>query len=223
MSADTPASPTSETGVPGPAAAVPARPSGPSRRAIGAVATVVVVAVVVVILFAGLIPGIHPFGNNGGSSSPGATTEAGSFAAAQKFANGVSGGPWALGGAIGSDYTLGVTDSSSSFENSTCPLEDSGISTLTLPGYNGSYSTGYAEAWLFLFASTSSSAHLFLVAQNGVVSELGEVTAAACYSTLVALPSGLTSSTAAASAAASNSNVTAFVSTHPHANATYQL
>jgi len=201
-----------------------ARP--PPRGSLSRFGLIVVVAVVVVLVVAALLL-VGNLGGPGSSTGPAAEVSEQSAAnAAAKYAAQVPGGPWNLTGAQGVESTANVSSPVAGlFGNTSCPLEGSTISELTVPGFNGTYSNGLAEAWLFVYVSTNGTgATLILFAEDGGVSEVGEITTPGCIVTpFHALPSDLIDSTAAARAAVATANGTAFVSEFAQANATYYL
>jgi hypothetical protein len=195
--------------------------SGVSRAALGAIAAIVVVVVIVSALFlTGVIPG---FKSSSGAGSNGTSSEQAAASAAQTFANNTAGAPWSLVEAEGIDSTATQSIAVANFTNTSCPLVDSAISTITIPAYTGSYSSGVAEAWIMFYVS-STNTHLALLVQNGVTTEIGEVTAPNCHTNLdVAIPYGNYDSIKAGQALAAVTNVSTFIATHPQANASYLL
>jgi hypothetical protein len=222
--------PPAVVGTPGtpPPSTPPTPRKGLSRPVLIEIAAVVIIIVVVLaLLLAGIIPGLHTGSSSGGTAS-GTATEQSAESAAATYAAGVSGGPWSLYIADGVDTTVGsnTSVSSSGLGNASCPLTGSKVTNLVLPGYNGTYSDGLAEAWLMGFlSSTGTGAGLFLFVQNGAAADLGEITAPGCVKNSGAspLPGGLIDSTTAASDAVATSNGSKYVSAIAHSNATYEL
>ncbi len=200
-----------------PGTAPPTRKS--SRGALGAVVAVVVIVVIVVaLLLTGVIPGLHS--SSPGSSSSG-TGQGTASQAAQKFANGTSGGPWSGFEIIGVDSTIGETVESANLTNASCPLQGGSVSAITVPAYTGAYANGAPQDWLFGYESTSAATTLLVWVHGGTATGLGELTGSTCALRAPLLPTNLISSSAAASDAVATSNGTKFVDTFASANATY--
>jgi len=182
---------------------------------------VVIILVVVALLLAGLIPGFHLGGSS--TSSSGLTTEQSASSTATSFANGITGAPWSLKFASGMDSTTGWTNNVSTYSNSSCPLHGSTISKVNYPSYTGSYSTGLAHVWLFVFTSTGG-AQLILVVQNGSAVEAGQTIGPGCVpGGLATLTGSLVDSSAAAQAAVATPNGSKYVSEVAESNASYFL
>jgi hypothetical protein len=189
---------------------------------------VVVIIALLALMLAGIIPGLITSSSPGGGGSSGRTSEQSAASSATAYADNVSGGPWSLYIAAGVDSTVRANTSVSSIGlgNASCPLTGSKVTNLVLPGYNGTYSDGLAKWWLMGFLSSmGTGAGLFLFVQNGVVEDLGEITAPECVKNSGAspLPSGLIDSTTAAVDAVATPNGSKYVSAIAHSNATYEL
>jgi len=177
--------------------------------------------VVIALLLSGVIPGFHLGGNSSSPSGP--TTEQSAASTATSFAGGVSGAPWSLKFAGGTDSIYGESTNVSSFSNATCPLHGSTTSKVTDPGYNGTYSTGLADVWEFVFTS-AAGAQLIIVVQNGAAVEAGQTTGPGCVpGGLTTLSGNLIDSSAAAQAALGTANGAKYASTVVHSNASYYL
>jgi hypothetical protein len=211
-----------------PPSATPIPRKALSRPMLLVVTTVVVVVIVVLaLLLVGIIPGLHTSSSSGGVTFS-TTSEQSAASTAASYASGVSGGPWSLVDASGVDTTTTMNSSVAAlgFGNSSCPLTGSKVTNLVVPGYNGTYSNGLAEAWLMALASsTGTGAGLFLFVQNGAVEDIGEINAPGCVTgPLVApLPGGLIDSPAAAQKAVATANGTRYVDAYARSNATYAL
>jgi len=219
-----PTSPAPTSPPPGPAPGTPATGGSKSKRtvAIAVVAIVIVVLLVVSLALAGVL---HLGGGGSSGSTANTSTEESAAATSGNLASGISGGPWSLVDAFGSDSTTTVThNASSAFPgNATCYLQNGTISSVTVPAYSGNYSNGMAQLWLFEYYHADHA--LLIVVQNGAAHEVGEVGGPGCYFTgaPTLLPSGLVDSSAAAQAAVRTSAGASFARTYASANATYSL
>ena len=191
--------------------------SGKSRSRIwNAVAAVAVVLVVVLVYVLSASP------SSGGGTAGGLSSEQGAVSSAAPFANGITGGPWQLAWARGylGGGPLNVWDVIPGAPP--CVLHNGTVTSFPAPAVNGSYSLGYAEAWILEYVNPATGSSLALLVDGGAVAEMGEIRGPGCLLGS-ALPSGLTDSTTAAQAVGRTSNATAFVTAHPKANATYVL
>jgi hypothetical protein len=206
----------------------PAPGNGAPRSTSLVIAAVAVTAVVLLaLLLGGVFPGVtsNPSGHSG---PPGTSSERSAEEVAATYAEEVAGGPWSLSDAAGIDTTVGFDLSNHTFPlgNASCPLSGTSITSVDVPGFNGTYSTGFAEAWLVAFYSAmGAGAALYLIVHSGSVGEIGEIRGGGCVPATVAepLPSGLIDSTDAASAAVATANGSSYVAAHPRSNASYEL
>jgi hypothetical protein len=199
---------------------VPSRPRGVRKVAWPFAVVALAVGVALGLLLAGVVPPLH-VGSNPASSTPsGGTTELSAAPVAERYAGNVTGGPWSLYYAVGIDATLGLRGP----YDLGCALTGSTTQNLTLPGYNGSYATGLAQAWIFGFHPTNGSdVSLFLAVTNGSVTELGKGGSTCGLGGFEALPTGLLDSSAAAQAVVATSIGASYVAAHPTSNASYAL
>lgn len=201
--------------------ATPSRPRSSSpggRRRWIIIAATAIVALVIIASVA--IVGLSPT-SKGGTVGP--LTERSAATLADQFASKIQGGPWAVLQAAGNDLTLGETvalsPQSISYE---CPPNLT-TQQVTVPGYNGSYSTGLAEIWwVTLVSGTSAAARLYVAVQNGSAYEVGMGKAPTCPP-VSPLPGGLVDSATAASAAFATRDGQEFLANVTHANASYEL
>lgn len=192
---------------------------------VGVAVIVIVVAVVVGLLLAGVIPGLHS-SSGSGNGSPTATSYSESEPVARTAADHM-GGTWTTFFAGGADSTTSVTlpNLTSQFLGSDCPLIDTPSTSPTLSAYTGAYSTGLMTGWIFGLYSTSPSALMILMVEDGQATLLGEVTASTCvgdFSDVTALTAtSVVDSTTAAGAVASAA--ASFVSANPTASSSVVL
>jgi hypothetical protein len=193
-------------------------------RILGGIVAIIVVAVLLVaLLLSGVIPGLDLGGTKGSGASV-TSDEAAAAATGQSYANGVAGGPWSLVEAQGVDTTVGDDLPVSDFGSASCPLTGSTVTAVKIPAYNGTYSTGMAEAWLLFFASTTgASANLVLDVENSVASEIGEASGPGCFALGPPIPGGVVNSPTAAATVGATPNGSAYFLGHAHSNATYYL
>jgi len=190
-----------------------------------AVATVVVV-VIVVLAVVRLLPA-----GGGGTGLPAVLSvlpepSNTAMSTGWSLANNTSGGPWTPELAEGWDNTEGLSQVPSSVAgNASCPLEGAAISRYGVLGYNGSYSTGYAEGWFWLFTSPyDGGSNLFVWVGDGTAYEIGTLVGGSCVLVRPIVETGTVyTSTGAASAGASATNYSRFARTYPTANASYLL
>lgn len=196
------------------------------QRLLGIFTGAIVVIVVISLVITGAIP-LIPI--EGGGHALGPTTEQSALPLAATYAINVSGGPWALQEIVGFDTTLDMT---LLLGRTPCPLGGPRLANFTLPGYNRSYSTGLAEAWLFEFVSLSApSAALLLLARSGTIEDLGKLPSPVlaielpdCITTWpYPIPVGAYNGPAAALAVTATPNGSIYVASHLHQNASYDL
>jgi hypothetical protein len=140
------------------------------------------------------------------------------------LANNTTGGPWTPYMAEGWDNTLGLDQVPSGIQpNASCPLENAAISRYGVLGYNGSYATGYAEGWFWVFTSPNEGAtDLFVWVGDGIAYDVGAFVGSVCAPFLPVVEMGMSfTSTGVASAGFTATNYTRFAATFPTANASY--
>ena len=93
----------------------------------------------------------------------------------------------------------------------------SGPSTVSVPGFSGSLTSGDSAFWFLIYNQTGySSNHVAVTVSDGTGSVLGSITGSSCSITQFVDLNGVTLLTSAQAVAAANSggNVTAFVNSH---------
>ena len=200
----------------------PGRPPATGRRlVIVLVAITVVLVVVIASVFVFVLPSLttHP------SSSIPSSTDVAPLSMAENYSKSVSGGPWSLVFASGQSWALGTSLQAAEFSNPACtPLGDD-FTSLQVPGYNGSYSTGHAEVWAFTFNSTGPKPGVLeLLVYDGKVYDLGTTTGPGCVGAWpISVPSTVIDSGAAAQAAFSVDPLASFRANISTANVSYEL
>jgi hypothetical protein len=191
------------------------------------VAGVVVVVIVVLVLglfLSGILsfPGAKSSSGSGGSS--GAMTYAQAEPAASSTAAGFSGGGWALLEASGYDSSLAGNLPFAGVASGTgCTFTPVPGSTgdLTFPAFTGSFTSGTAPSWAFLFRNATGYVAVVTVTEGGG-SVLGTISpACGAFGIILPVPSVVVNSPIAVSAVAGN--VSTFLKAHPNANETFSI
>jgi hypothetical protein len=200
---------------------IPPSSSQKSRRWLGVVA-VVAVAVIVVIAAIIVLGGIGP------TSKPATSVDATSYAEAlptAEHALNTSGGrSWSLIVAIGESTTVGYNLSNFFGGGGLCPATHAQFSYLDVSGFNGSYTSGQVELWIFAFNSSEPSpVETEVWVYNGVAYVAGEVSGDCVSDIGYTFPSDTIDSTTAAAAAFKASWFTPMVRNVSTANVTYEL
>ena len=174
-------------------------PHRPFLRRFWPVLVAVVVVVVVLAYFA--LAGI---GSSGGSAGVSFATANGM---ANKSASGVPGGPWGLVTAIGYAPRVASQTNSSSSIGSGCTVSPPGSgsipTTVSIPSFSGSFSSGNALWWGLFYYQPSTQQVLVVEVTNGAATPL-LIASGSCVSTfqdLSPIPAGVVDSSTAASAA----------------------
>jgi len=177
--------------------------------------------VVAAALFVVVLPSL----NSQTASSIPVVTDVAPLAMAESFSARATGGPWSLAIAGGYDTTLGVNLTETTFSISGCPFHGGNFRYLRVPGYNGSYSMGLAEFWLFVYTSTGSTpGALWLVVYDGSLFNVGETNSTGCApSPALSVPSDVIDSAVAAKFAFSSPQLSSFLRNVTTANVTYAL
>ena len=188
---------------------------------------VAAVLVVVLLLLVVILPSLSTSSGSPGSGG-GLASEQTAAAIAGSFTNRLAGGPWQLVDAFGSLTTTETVVSISNLfpSNASCPLLDQTVASVELAPFNGTYESGLAEAWVFLYwaSGVGGNSALGIFVQSGSAVELGEESGAGCYiTTPLTLGTDLIDSTAAAQAAVATASGSTFIAAVHHANATYSL
>lgn len=196
-------------------------------RARTVIAVVAAVLVVVLLLLVVILPSLSTSSGSPGSGG-GLASEQTAAAIAGSFTNRLAGGPWQLVDAFGSLTTTETVVSISNLfpSNASCPLLDQTVASVELAPFNGTYESGLAEAWVFLYwaSGVGGNSALGIFVQSGSAVELGEESGAGCYiTTPLTLGTDLIDSTAAAQAAVATASGSTFIAAVHHANATYSL
>ena len=187
---------------------------------VGAVAAAVVV--VLALYFAGLIP----YGPHGGSSpaSPQPMTSSSAGPIAQRMATSLGAGK--LDGVLGISPTSSFAAKLSNL-SSTCPLGGPDRSAPTIAGSTGNYSSGAAEAWVFVFFSVTNWTVSLIEVAGEQAHFLGSYSGEGCvgsFASLDPLPTTYGSSVEAAQTAdREGPGVGSFVARHSAAAAEYVL
>ena len=190
---------------------------------IGVVVIVIVVLVLGLFLF-GLLSfsGMKSSTGNGGTS--GAMTYLQATPVASSQVAGFSGGGWALLEASGYDSNQAANlPFGGTLSGTGCaftPLPGS-TGTISFPAFTGSFTSGTAPSWAFLFRNASGYVAVVAVTEGGS-SVIGTISSACgLFGLILPVPSGIVNSPGAVSAVASN--ISAFLQAHPGANESFAL
>ena len=185
------------------------------------VQVVVVVVVVTVVLLALVLAGIIPLSTNGNGTAVAAQSSSDALTAANAFANGISGGPWYPSQLAGIDLTTSYSNNTTPTPPSGCTVQN--FSGLTVPAYDGNYSNGKLGTWAVVYTNAGGTAELYVLVQNGQAKEVELIGGATCSLSMAKLPGTFISSTDAAAAVLTSSNVSTFVQSHASASAEFVL
>lgn len=180
-----------------------------------AIAIVVVVVIVLAALLLGLVPGVHLFGSSSSATSVSSSSSA--LGPASALAAEHDAGALVLVAGISTTYSFQF-GKLSGLTGASCPVTDPLSTNLTVPGENGSYSSGEAPVWLFVYYNATALTQSLIAVLGSTAYFLGALSGASCVDrTLASLPATFLSSTSAASVA--DENAGSFLSAHPAANA----
>ncbi len=222
-------SPPSESGLPiapvPPAAAPPAPARRPNRVplyvAVGAIAVVLLLLLV-------LVAAPMLTGSGKGGSSPVDMTYAHAKPIADQAVANFQGGGWVavVGSGVAPENTTVVPVNATSVATSTnCSLNVSAgaPSSLTVPAYNGTRTSGVAPLWTFVYKNVVGLAAVVVVL-NGQATVLGTISGGTCASVfafLSPIPSNVVDSSVAAAAVAGAA--APFLASYPNASTVYAL
>lgn len=192
-------------------------PKGLSGGAKAGIAVAVVVVLVLAVLALGLVPGVSLFGS-GHSANGVSSSSAGGKASGVAAAHGA--GVLVLTVGVSTTYSFQFGHETG---NTSCPVVDPLASNFTVPAESGSYSSGEATVWLFVYYNHSGPSESAIAVVGSTVYFLGTVTGAACVGSLSLLPLPSTYIDSTAAASAFDTDAGSFVSTHGSANAVYAL
>ncbi|HXX92062.1 MAG TPA: hypothetical protein VEN81_00420, partial [Planctomycetota bacterium] len=138
----------------------------------------VVVLVLVAALVAGFIPGVSLFSKSGGGSTPaisstGALSEAGTLATAHDA------GALVLVAGVSTTYSF---QGGKEAGNASCPVHDALASNFTVPAQTGSYSSGDATLWVFVYVNTVGDNESMIAVAGTNTYFLGTVSGSSCVS-----------------------------------------
>ncbi len=182
---------------------------------------VVAVVVVAVVLLALVLAGIIPLGTNGNGTTVVAQSSSDALTAANAFANGISGGPWYPSQVAGIDLTTSYANNTTPTPPTGCTVQN--FSGISVPAYDGNYSNGKLGTWAVLYTNAGATAELYILVQNGQAREVELIGGATCSLSTAKLPDAFISSTDAAAAVLTSSNVSTFVRSHASASAEFVL
>jgi hypothetical protein len=214
--AGTPARPGPEGTVAPTTTPIPSSPKGLSAPVRAGVALAVAAGLILLVLALGLVPGVSLFGAKGsnGESSAQALGPASGVARAE--------GAGALvlvsGVAPTSPFSFGVVQG-----NATCHVTGGLASNFTVPAIRGSYSSGDATLWIFVYRNSTGLSDSVVAVVGGSAYFLGKLTGTSCLggTSLGALPATYVDSGTAASAL--DAEAGSFLSGHGSATAAYVL
>ncbi|MGP8159041.1 MAG: hypothetical protein ACLPWO_05485 [Thermoplasmata archaeon] len=196
-------------------------PPPPKRTTKRMIQVVVAVVVVAIVLLALVLAGIIPLGTNGNGTTVVAQSSSDALTAANAFANGISGGPWYPSQIAGIDLTTSYSNHTTPTPPAGCTVQN--FSGISVPAYDGNYSNGKLGTWAVVYTNARATAELYLLVQNGQAKEVELIGGATCSLGTAKLPNAFISSTDAAAAALTSSNVSAFVRSHTSASAEFVL
>jgi hypothetical protein len=181
-----------------------------------------VVAIVAILLLAGLIPGVH-LGSSSGGSGPTLTSSGQASPLASAMATRISAG--SLYGVFGISPTIGFSGTLESFFG--CDLSAPTTGNVSIAGNTGTYYTGTAVGWLFIYYSAGNTT-VSIIGVLGTQAELiAKYTGAGCaaiFGNLAPLPTTYSNSTVATTIADTlGLGISAFLIAHPQASAEYAL
>jgi hypothetical protein len=218
---------TSSSGLPNPptsppnASMPPAAPppkAGLSGGAKALIAIVVVIVLVVAVLALGLIPGISLFGTSAAGNGVGSASALGD-ASGPATSHDAGSVVTEIGISTTFSFSFGYTSG-----NSSCSVTgglSSDADNFTVPAETGSYASGSAVMWIFLYYNSVGPSESVVAVVGSTAHFLGQVSGALCVGALdlLPIPAGTVDSVAAASAI----DASAFTSAHGSATALYEL
>lgn len=213
-----PTPPGSPSGMPPPPPAPASGTTGLSGGAKAGIAIAIVVVLVLAALAFGLVPGVKLFGTSSGTSG---TSSGQSVGTANSTAKPYDPGSLVLAAGVSTTYSFSLGKIPSSV--TTCPVKDGLSSNFTVPAQSGSYSSGDASLWIFVYVNAATPSESIVAVVGGTGYFLGQVTGSTCVnaSSIAALTGSYVSSSQAASAA--DGDAGSFFAAHSSANALYLL
>lgn len=179
-----------------------ARPRAPILPRLGPLLFAAIGVGIVVAFFA-----LGAFSPGGSAGLSGGSSYAQAEAEANRSAGTVAGGPWNLVAALGYAPAASQQTSTSSAVGSGCKATPAGVgpipTSVTIPGFSGSFSSGDATWWGMFYRASSGSEFLIVEVLEGTATPLA-VASGACvseFANLTAVPSNVVDSPVAASAA----------------------
>lgn len=213
-----PPGPTVSTATPAPA--TPAPPRGLSGGAKAGIAIVIVVVLVLAVLAFGLVPGVSLFKSSSGSNGTSSSSASG-HASGTAAAHGSGKLVAMFGVSTTFSFSFGYIKGSGS-----CAVSGglaSAADNFTVPAQSGSYSSGDATLWVFVYFNASTPSESIIAVVGSSPYFLGMISGSSCVSVsgLVPIPSNVADS--ASAAGAFDADAGSFLAAHSTANALYLL